>query len=69
MLEGAFLIFGQAIFGDVTFADIGEAVFLEGGWLEVIKDPCDKSMWVKQDINYAEASKVDKQPSNWTVIK
>jgi hypothetical protein len=63
------LIFGLSVFAEPTFADLGDEVILDTGWLEVIKDPCDKSMWVKQDINYAEASKVDKQPSNWTVIK
>ena len=69
MLEGAFLIFGQAIFGDVTFADIGEAVLLEGGWLDVIKDPCEEEMWVKRGSDCGEYTEIDKKPSNWTVIK
>jgi hypothetical protein len=63
------LIFGLSVFAEPTFADLGDEVTVDSGWLDVIKDPCEKSIWVKQDINYAEANKVDKQPSNWTVIK
>ena len=63
------MIFGQAIFGDVTFADIGEAVLLEGGWLDVIKDPCEEEMWVKRGSDCGEYAEIDKKPSNWTVIK
>ena len=63
------MIFGQAIFGDVTFADIGEAVLLEGGWLDVITDPCEKEMWVKRGSDCGDYTEIDKQPSNWTVIK
>ena len=63
------MIFGQAIFGDVTFADIGESLLLEGGWLDVIKDPCEEGMWVKRGSDCVEYTKIDKKPSNWTVIK
>ena len=63
------MIFGLSVFAEPTFADLGDEVILDTGLLDVITDPCEKEMWVKQDINYAEASKVDKQPSNWTVIK
>ena len=69
MLEGAVLIFGQAIFGDVTFADIGESFLIEGGWLDVIKDPCEEAMWVKRGSDCGEYTKIDRKPSNWTVIK
>ena len=63
------MIFGQAIFGDVTFADIGESLLLEGGCLDVIKDPCEEGMWVKRGSDCGEYTEIDKKPSNWTVIK
>ena len=63
------MIFGLSVFAEPTFADLGGKVTVDTGWLDVIKDPCEEEMWVKQGINYAEASKIDKQPSNWTVIK
>ena len=53
----------------MTFADIGEAALLEGGWLDVIKDPCEEEMWIKRGSDCGGYTEIDKKPSNWTVIK
>jgi hypothetical protein len=63
------LIFGLSVFAEPTFADLGGKVTVDSGWLDVIKDPCDEEIWVKQRVNHADAIMVDKQPPNWTVIK
>jgi hypothetical protein len=42
---------------------------VDTGWLDVIKDPCEKEMWVKRGSDCGEYTEIDKQPSNWTVIK
>ena len=69
MLEGAFLIFGLSVFADPTFADLGGKVTVDNGWLDVITYPCEKEIWVKRGSDCEELTKVDKNPSNWTVIK
>ena len=62
-------MFGQSTFADLIFADIGQMVFVDDGWLDVITDPCEKEMWVKRGSDCGEYIEIDKQPSNWTVIK
>ena len=69
MHEGAFLIFGLSVFAEPTFADLGGKVTVDTGWLDVIKDPCEKEMWVKRGSDCGEYAEIDKTPSNWTVIK
>ena len=63
------MIFGLSVFAEPTFADFGGKVTVDTGWLDVIKDPCDEDMWVTPRVNHVDASKVDKQPPNWTAIK
>ena len=72
-------MFGLSVFAELIFADIGVGVFVEDGWLEVLKDPCydwggipancEEQYWVESPVNCGEVTKVEKQPSNWTVIK
>jgi len=69
MLEGAFLIFGQALFADIPFSELGKPPFVDTGWQDFPKDPCEGEAWVKLDSNCAEPVKLEKPPSNWTLIK
>ena len=48
---------------------MGLNAIVEDGWLDVLKDPCDEQGWMKRPSNCDEVTRVDKQPSNWTVIK
>ena len=63
------MIFGLSVFAEPTFADLNGKVDVDGGWLDVIKDPCEEEPWVKLGINCAEPIKIEKPKSDWTVIK
>jgi hypothetical protein len=63
------LIFGQALFADIPFAEIGEPPFIDTGWLGTGPDPCDREPWVKVPKKQSGIDKCEKPPTNWTPVK
>ena len=59
----------MSVFAETPFADFGSQAVINDGWIGVPEDDCDNSGWVKIEAQYAEAEKIDKTESEWTVIK
>ena len=62
-------MFGLATFGELIFADMGSSVDINRGWDKVPSHDCADSGWTKIYARYAEAEKIEKGESEWTVIK
>jgi len=62
-------VFGLSTFAELIFADLGHRASVNDGWQDVPRDPCDEQGWIKRPGSCAEVMKVEKKPSNWTVIK
>ena len=62
-------MFGLSTFGELIFADMGSPVYLDRDWDKLPSHDCDDSGWIKIDARYAEAEKIEKGESEWTVIK
>ena len=62
-------MFGLATFAELIFADFGGQAVINDGWIGVPEDDCANSGWLKIEARCAEAEKIDKTESEWTVIK
>jgi hypothetical protein len=63
------LIFGQALFADIPFSELGKPPFVDTGWQDLPKDPCEEEAWVKVGSNCVDPIKIEKPTSEWMVIK
>ena len=63
------MIFGQALFADIPFSEMGKPPFVDTGWQDFPKDPCEEEAWVKLGSNCVDPIKIEKPTSEWTVIK
>lgn len=62
-------MFGQPLFADLIFADIGRTVYVNSGWDKLPSYDCDKQDWQSIGSSCAEAEALDKGEAEWTVIK
>ena len=62
-------MFGQMIFAELPFAEVGNPPRVETGWIKVCKDPCKTTGWSKQDRNNVRTVPCDQSTTNWTLIK
>ena len=62
------MMFGQGLFAEVPFAEVGDMARVETGWIKQAKKYANPD-WVKQDKNLVDTIEADKTPTNWTGIK
>ena len=62
-------MFGQTLFAEVPFSVIGQPPFVDTGWHDSSKRPCDLAGWTKLDKNKVDIYDCGPRPANWTVIK
>ena len=62
-------MFGQMIFAELPFAEVGDLPHVETGWIKDCKDPCRESGWAKQDRNTVDTLGCDANTNNWTLTK
>ena len=62
-------MFGQMIFAELPFAEVGNPPRVETGWIKVCKDPCKTTGWSKQEKNTVNTAPCDQPTTNWTFIK
>ena len=62
-------MFGQGLFAEVPFAEVGNPPYIHSGWIKVCKDPCNKAGWLKQEKKTADTMPCNQIINNWTVIK
>lgn len=62
-------MFGQMIFAELPFAEVGNPPYVETGWIKVCKDPCTAPGWSKQERNNVNTIPCDQPTTNWTLIK
>ena len=61
-------MFGQGLFAEVPFAEVGAIAHVETGWIKQAKRHVMPD-WLKKDKNHVDTIEVDETPINWTVIR
>lgn len=62
-------MFGQTLFADVPFSEMGKPPHVETGWIKDCKEPCAEAAWVNKPRNTVETLKCDANTNNWTLTK
>ena len=62
-------MFGQALFAEVPFSEMGNPPHVETGWIKDCKDPCADAGWTKRDRNIVDTLACDANTNNWTPNK
>ena len=62
-------MFGQMIFAELPFAEVGKPPHVETGWIKECKDPCADAGWIKQARNTVDTLGCDAKTNNWTLNK
>ena len=60
-------MFGQMIFAELPFAEVGKPPYVETGWIKDGKEDCRNSGWVKQGRNAVGTLNVEANTNNWTL--
>ena len=61
-------MFGQGLFGEVPFAEVGNPPRVLNGWIKQAKKYANPD-WVEQEKNLVDTIEADGTPTNWTGIK
>ena len=62
-------MFGQMLFAELPFAEMGNPPHVDTGWIKDCKDPCTAPGWSKQERNSVNTIPCDQPTTNWTLIK
>ncbi len=62
-------MFGQPLFAELIFADIGKGVYVSHGWEKYPASDCDDPGWKKLGSACDSVSKIEKGDEEWTVTK
>lgn len=62
-------MFGQPLFAELIFADVGHMAYVNPDWDKYPAADCDEPGWSKINSACDSVSKIEKGDAEWTVIE